>query len=436
MDSYNFISLAGLVILIGLGVLFSTNRKSINWHVVVWGVGLQFLIAWFLFVVPAGVKFFSVINDLVIKVLESASAGSKFLFGPLALAPGQISETGERSLGFILAFQVFPTIIFFSALISILYYIGFIPILVKGFAYLFTKLMRVSGAESLCAASNIFVGVESSLIIQPFLKEMTASELCTVLTAGMGTISSNVMALYVFSLQKVFPNIAGHLVTASLLSAPAALVMSKLLLPETGQPKTLGEHVEPNITRENNIVEAIINGAQSGLKLIGGIAALLVAVLGLVSLADQALGFLGQKINMLGHFSFDWSFKNILGIVFYPLTLILGMPPQDASVLAKIIGERVVVTEVVSYQDLAQALKDGLLSHPRSAVLATYALCGFAHLASMAIFIGGIAALAPETIKVLARIGFRSLVAATLTGLMTANVAGVFYTGRSFLLGQ
>ena len=204
MDHYNFISLFGIIVLISLAYIFSTHRKEINWHVVVWGVSFQFLFAWFLFVLPVGVKLFLWINAIVINVLDCASAGSKFLFGPLALSPGVSSAMGERSIGFILAFQVFPTIIFFSSFVSILYFYNIIPTIIKAFSYLFTKLMKVSGAESLCTASNIFVGVESALIIRPFLKDMTASELCTVLTAGMATVSSNVLALYVFSLQKVF----------------------------------------------------------------------------------------------------------------------------------------------------------------------------------------------------------------------------------------
>ena len=402
---------------------------------VVWGLGLQFLIAWFLFVIPAGIKFFLFLNAMVTNVLDSASAGSRFLFGPLALAPGMVGENGESSLGFILAFQVFPTIIFFSAFISILYYVHIIPWIIRQFAYLFTKLMRVSGAESLCTASNVFVGVESTLVIKPFLKEMTRSELCTVLTAGMATVSSNVLALYVFSLKSVFPNIAGHLVTASLLSAPAALMMSKILLPEMESPKTLGEHVDPYIERDHSLFETIIKGAQAGLQLIGGIAAVLIAILGLVALTDHLVGFLGSKINGVWHLTWDWSLKGMLGVIFYPFTVILGIPPADAGILAKIIGERAIVTEVVSYQDLAKVMAQGLLQNPRSAVITTYALCGFAHVASLAIFIGGVSALAAEKTKMLAQVGFRSLIAATLACLITACVAGVFFTRGSMLLG-
>ncbi len=436
MNLYNLISLLGIFILVFFGWLISSSRREINWHVVVWGIGLQLLIAWFFFIVPSGTQLLLFCNDVVVKILDSSVAGARFVFGPLAIPPGSISAEGEKSLGFILAFQVFPSIIFFSSLMSLLYFFNIIPKVIKSFAYLFTKLMKVSGAESLCTASNIFVGVESALTVRPFLKDMTRSELCTVLTAGMATISSNVMALYVFSLKDVFPNIAGHLVSASLLSAPAALMMSKLLVPETEKPKTLGESIDIVYEKESSIFEAVINGAMSGGRLIFGIVVLLMAVLGLVALGDQVLIFLGNKINLLLHIQFDWSLKSLLGILFYPFTFVLGVPFEDVKLLAQIIGERVVLTEVVSYRDLAKALADGTIAHPRSAIVASYALCGFSHFASLAIFIGGLSALVPEKTKVLAQVGFRALIASTLACLITGCVAGVFLTDSALLFGK
>jgi CNT family concentrative nucleoside transporter len=433
MGIYNFISFSGIFILIGFAWLFSPDKKNMNWRVIVWGVILQMLIALFIFLVPAGTKLFLFLNDAVIKILESASQGARFVFGRLALTPGQVSESGETSLGFILAFQAFPTIIFFSALISILYFFNIMPLIIRGFAYVFTRLMRISGTESLVAASNIFVGVESALTVKPHLGQMTHSELCTILTAGMATIASNVLALYVFSLKAQFPTIAGHLISASLLSAPAALVMSKIILPERETPKTLGVHIHPHYEREKSLFEAIINGANSGVRMIVAIAALLIAILGLVSLFDLLLSGLGSRINSLFGFQFDWSLKAILGYIFYPFTLILGIPASDASVIAKIIGERLVVTELISYRDLATALTKGLLSH-RSAVITTYALCGFAHLASMAIFVGGVSALAPDKTRTITKVALRALLAATLACLLTACVAGTFFTRGSILL--
>lgn len=435
MASYNLVSFSGIFLLILIAWLFSPDKRNINWRVIIWGVLLQLGIAAFIFLVPAGTKFFLFLNDVAIKVLGSASAGARFVFGRLALSPGEISESGETSLGFILAFQAFPTIIFFSALISILYYFNIMQKVIRAFAYVFTKLMRVSGAESLVTASNIFVGVESALTVRPYLAKMTRSELCTVLTAGMATVSSNILALYVFSLKEQLPTIAGHLISASLLSAPAALVMSKVLLPEKEHPETLGVHVQPYYEREASLFEAVIKGANEGLKMIAGIVALLIAVLGLVSLFELLLTAIGSRINGAFGWHIGWSLKELLGYCFYPLTLILGVPAADAGVISRIIAERSIVTEVVAYRDLGDAMSKGLLVHPRSAVIAVYALCGFAHLASMAIFVGGTAALAPEKTRAIASVAIRALVAATLACLMTACVAGAFFGKASILFG-
>ena len=435
MNIYNLVSFAGIFVLLAVAWTLSADRRNMNWRVIGWAVALQLLVALLIFVVPAGARVFLVVNDVVIKILESAGEGARFVFGPLALGPGQVSDSGEKSLGFILAFQAFPTIIFFSALIAILYYARIMPLLIKAFAWVFTRLMRISGAESLVAASNIFVGVESMLTVKPYLARMTRSELCTILTAGMATVSSNVLALYVLSLQQQFPTIAGHLISASLLSAPAALAMSKILLPEGQQPETLGVQVEPHYERDGSLFEAVINGANAGVRMIAGIVALLIAVLGLVALVDLALSSIGGLVNPRIGLEGQWSLRGLFGYLFYPVTLVLGVPPADAGAVARIIGERVIVTEVAAYGDLAEAMKNELLQNPRSAVIATYALCGFAHVASMAIFVGSLCALAPERTKNIGPVAVRALVAATLACLMTACVAGTFFTEGSILLG-
>jgi len=435
MDIYNLVSFVGIFVFVGLAWILSAERRNVNWRVIGWGIALQLVVALFIFVVPAGTKVFLVVNDAAVKVIESAGAGARFVFGRLALGPGQVSEDGEESIGFILAFQGFPTIIFFSALIAILYYLRVMPLLIQGFASVFTRLMRISGAESLVTASNIFVGVESMLTAKPYLPRMTRSETCTILTAGMATVASNVLALYVLSLQKQFPTIAGHLISASLLSAPAALVMSKLLLPESEQPETLGLRVEPHYDRDGSLFEAIINGANAGVRMIVGIAALLIAVLGLVELVDLGLSSLGGLINPWFGWGGQWSLKALFGYAFYPVALALGVPTEDAGQVARIVGERTIVTEVTAYNDLALAMKEGLLVHPRSAVITTYALCGFAHIASMAIFVGSLCALAPQRTKDIGPIAVRALIAATLACLMTGCVAGTFFTEGSILLG-
>lgn len=434
MGLNNLISAAGLFILMLIAWSISSNKKNINWRIITWGLIFQIVFAFFIFTVPAGHKVFMFINSIVVQVMDCAAAGSKFLFSRLALPPGTTNEFGETSLGFILAFQAFPTIIFFSALVSILYYFNIMQKIIKFFSYIFTKSMKISGAESLCASSNIFVGIESSLTIKPYINEMTRSELCTILTSGMATVASNVLALYIFALNKNFPTIAGHLISASFLSAPAAIIMSKLIIPEDDTPQTLGENIKVEYEKEDNLFEAIINASMAGVKLIVGIVSLLIAVIGLVTLFDLAFSSLGSYLNSLAGLSIDWSFKSILGYIFYPLTLIIGIPLADAPLISKIIGERLILTEVTSYMDLSFAIKNNLLKDPRSIVITAYALCGFAHIPSMAIFTGGISAIAPKKKSTIAKLSIRALIAATLACLMTACIAGIFYTNGSIIL--
>ncbi len=413
------ISALGLLGFMVVAWLFSVKRSSINWRVIVWGVVLQLSFACFIFLVPLGSKIFIAVNDFVVRVLECAARGSEFVFGMLAKGPGE-----EGSIGFIFAFQALPTIIFFSALISLLYYCHVMPFVIRLFSRVFTRLMKISGAEALVAASNIFVGVESAFTVKPYIGRMTKSELCTMLTAGMATVGSNVLALYVFTLKGVFPTIAGHLVSASILSAPAAIIMAKLIYPETETPETLGLDVKPYYERPDNIFVAVIEGAQEGVKVILGITALLIAVLGLTALVDMFLVMISEQLSL----------KLLLSYLSYPFAYMLGVTAEDVPHVAQLIGEKLVLTEVVAYLDLAKMLGDGLLVSQRSAVIVTYALCGFTHVASMAIFVGGIAALAPKKTKELSRVALRALLAATLACMMTGSVAGIFYSGETLLL--
>ena len=436
MSIYNFISVLGVFLLPVFAWLTSSRRRVINWRAVAWGIGLQLLFAFFIFEVPWGSRVFLFLNRVVVRVLDSATAGTKFVFGRLALPPGAVNEAGEASLGNILLTQALPTIIFFACLISVLYYVRIMPFFIRLFARVFTKTMRLSGAESLSTSANIFVGVESALVVQPHLRDMTASELTTILTAGMATIASTVLALYVYFLRDVLPTIAGHLLSASFMCAPAAILMSKLVMPETEKPKTLGLDIKPVYDRPDNLIMAAINGANDGLKLLGGIVSLLLAFLGLLALGDLVLGWLGGNLNHWFGWHFEWSFKSLLGYFYYPFALLLGVPLADVPAVARLLGERTVATEVVAYQHLAELMKAKALVHPRSAVIASYALCGFAHFASLAIFVGGTGALVPERIKDLSRLGLRALWAATLACLQTAAVAGVFVTQGSILLGR
>lgn len=421
---YNFVSFIGMFVLMGFAWSLSADQKIVNWKAVFWGTTVQLVFALFIFKIPAGIRFFSYLNIAVDKILDSATAGTKFLFGTLALPPGS-----KDSLGFILAFQALPTIVFFASLMAFLYYVGVMPLLIKIFSRFFSKFMNISGAEAMSTASNIFVGVESAMTVRPYLRKMTNSELCTIIAAGMGTIASSVMAFYVIILREKFPAIAGHLIAASFLGAPASILMSKLILPETEKPETLGMEIDPHYDKESSVIEAVIVGANDGLKLVFGIVALLLAFLGMMSLADIVLGWGGNGVNGLIGVNIDWSLKGLLGLLFYPFTLIIGVPVEDAFEISKLIGERAIATEVAAYQDLSILLASGKLVHPeRSALVAVYALCGFAHIASLAIFVGGTAALVPERTKDLAKIGPRALIAATLACLMMACVAGIFYT--------
>jgi len=436
MTAYNLVSFAGIFVLAGVAWLFSTDRKVVNVRVLAWGIGLQLLVAFFIFVVPAGSQVFLWVNDAVSAVLGTAMAGVEFVFGRLALPPGAVNGAGETSLGYFLAFQGLPTIIFFAALLGVLYYLGIMPFFVRLFARIFSRTMRISGAEALSVSANIFVGVESALVVRPHLKDMTRSELGTIITAGMGTIASTVLAMYVLMLQKEIPTIAGHLVSASFISAPACIVMAKLIMPETGRPLTLGLDVKPHYEREDNLIMAVINGAGEGLKLLGGIVTLLIAFLGLLALVNLVLGWAGGLLNGLLGWHVQWSLEALLGYLFYPLTLAMGVPPSDALPVAKVLGDRTILTEVFSYGRLAELMAGGALRDPRSAIITSYALCGFAHVASLAIFIGGTGALVPTRVKDISRIGFRALLAATLACMMTGAVAGTFYTGSSVLFGR
>lgn len=423
MNYQNAISFGGLFALVAFALLLSENRRRQNWRLTFGGIGVTLLLGLFIFQFPGGVVVFQAANDLLVRLADISAEGARFLFGVLALPPG-----ASGSPGFILAFQALPTIVFFSALMSLLYYLRVMPFLVDLSARVFTRLFRTSGAESLCVSTTHFVGIESILTIKPHLNQMTRSELHTIITAGLATVASNVMALYIFTLRGVFPSIAGHLVTATVLAAPISLVFSKILVPETGQPVTLGRHLHVEYKREASFIEAIVNGSMDGTRLIMGIIALLLSVLGLVALADALLGgltglFLDQPITL----------RMLTGYLFYPFILVTGVPVDEAFKVASLVGERLIVTEVVAYQDLAALMAKNEIT-PRSAVIAAYALCGFTHFASLAIFAGGVAAMAPDRTKDIASVTLKALISATLSTLAVGCVAGLYFTGQSFLM--
>ncbi|HRU05236.1 MAG TPA: nucleoside transporter C-terminal domain-containing protein [Candidatus Brocadiia bacterium] len=423
MGIHNLVSLAGVFGLMAVAWVFSANRRRMNWRVILLGVALQLAVGVLVFRAPGSRQVFLWLNDAVYKTLDAAQEGQRFVFGRLALGPGETDASGQTSAaGFVLAFKALPSIIFFSAAMCVLYYWGIMPWIIRQFARVFTRLMRVSGAESLCAASNIFVGIESATTIRPYIEKMTRSELCVVLTAGMATIASSVMGLYVFMLCATFPTIAGHLISASVLSAPAAIVMSKILVPEDGKPLTLGVTPDLAFERPANAVEAVVDGAMTGLKLVMGVVALLVAFLGILAVLNLILAQAGRVCGA----STPWTVQAVLGWAGYPFALLMGVPPRDAAAVGELIGARAVLTEVWSYGKLAELAAKGALSE-RSVVVTAYALCGFAHVASMAIFVGGVSALAPSRRKDISALALRALLAATLACFMTGAVAGALY---------
>lgn len=412
----NWFNMLGLLGLLFLAFLISEKKSKQNFRLIFGVFVLEIILGYFLFKQQLGLWIFDAINKIIIRIVDIAAEGSKFLFGALAIPPG-----GEGSLGFILFFQALPTIVFFSALISILYYYNIMNKIIEFFAFIFNKIFKISGAESLVAISNIFVGIESILTVRPYIYTMTRSELHTILTLGLVTVASNVMAVYIFSLKDVFPQIAGHLVIASILSAPAGVMFSKIIVPETENPVTMGKKAVLEIKKNTSLVESIIQGSQDGLRLIFGITALLLSIIGLVSLLDVLIIYISN------YFEINFSLKIFFGYLFYPFLWMIGVPTEDITKVASLIGERLILTEVVSYQNLALLLKDNQIQQ-KSAVIASYVLCGFTHFPSLGIFLGGIQAIVPEKTKVLSQISLKALISATLADLFTGGIAAFYYS--------
>lgn len=406
--------LVGTAVLLLTAWLLSTNRKAINWKTVGVGMGLQIVFALLILKTPPGRAVFSFMNSVIIKLLSFSDEGGRFIFGDLA--------TPIPPWNFVFAFQVLTTIIFFSSLMSVLYYLGVMQKLVVFFASGMMRLMGTSGAESLSCSANIFVGqTEAPLVIRPYIAELTESELHAVMTGGMATVAGGVMAAYVGFLSPHFPDIAGHLLAASVMSAPAALVMAKMLLPETQESKTAGVvRIEMKST-DSNLIDAVASGASTGLQLALNVATMLIAFMSLLALLNFLVGWCGGLAGIEG-----LSLQKIMGWVFSPLAWVMGVPWKDCMTIGQLMGEKTMINEFVAYLHLAEILKanPGLLEE-RSVVIATYALCGFSNFLSIGIQIGGIGAIAPERRHHLSKLGVRSVVAGSLACFMTATIAGV-----------
>lgn len=425
---YRFVAFAGYLI-VGFIAWVTGKRTPVNWKTIAGSFVLAWVLGVLTFWLPWSRQALSWLNDILIAILNVYQKGNIFLFGPLAIGPGQTLPDGTASIGFVLAMQVLPAVIFFSAVVAGLYYLKVMPAIVRGFAWLFYRVMRISGAESLSASANIFVGIESSLTIRPYLAALTPSELLTVLTCMMATVASTVMAIYVIALQGVFPEIAGHLVSASIISIPCAILISKLTLPEDRQPTTFGDlhstiedrdSLDSDVNPPSNLIAALIAGGMQGVQMAVGIAALLIVFLGLEAMVDLILGLLPQMGEA------PLSLNRILGWATWPFTVLMGLRPEEWQTASQIFGARFVETEVTAYFKLAAA--QGAASTdltPRSLIVMTYALCGFVHVASMGIFVGGLSALIPSRIQDISRLGFRALWTAFLATVLTGCIAGV-----------
>lgn len=428
------IGVLGIAVMIGLVVLMSADRRRINWRLVASGLTLQLVFGLVVLKTDLGRLFFQKLGGLVTALLGFQEQGARFIFGNLVqsnVPVGMPDPTGavDGSLGMVahtgafFAFNVLPTIIFFSALMSVLYYLGVMQWVVKGLAWGMQKTLRTSGAETLSASGNIFLGqTEAPLLIKPFIKSMTRSELTTVMVGGFATVAGGVLAAYVGMLAGVLPGIASHLLAASVMNAPAGLYLSKILVPETGTPVTAGslDLKSEGTLADSSVVEAAANGAAQGLQLAINVAAMLMAFVALVAMLNAGLGWVGDLVG-IAHLSL----QAILGFLLKPLAWVMGVPWQDTSYVGGLIGLKTSLNEFVAYAQFASDLGRGQVLEPRSAIILTYALLGFANFSSIAIQIGGIGGLAPERRPEIAKLGLKAMVAGNLAAFISATLAGM-----------
>ena len=431
MSQLNFGSLLGFAVLCAAAWVLGGCRRPVPWRTVLGSTGLVFGLGAVVFLIPFSRRVLLVVNDVILAVLGSSAQGALFLLGPLALSPGQSTAAGEASVGFVLAAQVLPAVIFFASLMAVFHHLGLIEPVVRFFGKIFHKTLELSGAEALTGSIHMFFGVETAAAVRPYLGRMTRSELLVVLASNLATVASTTLAIYVIFLRQAFPQIAGHLLSASLLSIPAAVLAAKLMLPETETPDTLGE--VPPLERgeeHGSVMAALAAGAWDGLKVAAGIATILIAVLGVVGLLDVGLA----KVGALAGLAEPLSLTGILGWVFTPVAWLLGVEAGEVAVAGRLLGQRLILTEVVSYRELGELAAAGGLS-PRTLLILSYALCGFAHVGGMGIAVGGFSALARQRLDDMAGLALKALAAATLGTLLTGALAGVFYHGQAGLLG-
>jgi len=416
--------LFGLAVLIGIAWLFSLNKGAVDWKLVATGVALQIAFASLVLLVPGGKDAFQFLSDVFVKILSFVAAGSNFVFGGLVDIPKN---------GFIFAFQVLPTIIFFAALMSVLYHLNVMQAVVRAMAWAITKVMRVSGAETTSVCASVFIGqTEAPLTVRPYISKMTESELLTMMIGGMAHIAGGVLAAYVMMLGGTDPVVQGfyakHLLAASIMAAPATLVIAKILVPETGEPLTRGTVKMEVEKTASNVIDAAAAGAADGLRLALNIGAMLLAFIALIALINWPLTWLGDVTGLAAWLGKPTDLATIFGYLLAPLAWVIGVPWQDANVVGSLIGQKVVINEFVAYLQLADIVNGntaGVTLTDKGRLIATYALCGFANFSSIAIQIGGIGGLAPERRHDLARFGLRAVLGGSLATFMTATIAGV-----------
>tara|TARA_B100001250_G_C19781612_1_gene782118 strand:+ start:474 stop:1694 length:1221 start_codon:yes stop_codon:yes gene_type:complete len=401
-----FTGLFGIVALLGIAYLLSNNRKEIKPRTILWGIGLQLLFAIIILKIPFVKSQFSNIDGIFKKLISFSDAGSDFLFTSF------IPDVGYHVAMVNFAFRALPVIIFFSSLIAVTYHFGIIQYIVKWVAKVMELSMKTSGAETLSISANIFVGqTEAPILIRPFINNMTKSELMAVMTGGFATAAGSVLALYVLWLKSI-PGIAGHLLAASIMSAPAALVMAKIIYPETEQTDTSGK-IKVTINRQaENVMDALGQGATDGLKLAANVGAMLLAFVSMITM-----------VNFLLVYFFSINMQEMMGVIFQPLAWSMGVPWNEAKILGTLMGEKIVLTELIAYSNLSELILNEQISE-RTAIIASYALCGFSNFGSIGIQLGGIGGMAPERRRDLSTIAFKAMIGGALASWLTATIAG------------
>ena len=400
------IGILGIIVLLGIAFIMSNNRNNINYRIVFWGMGLQIIFALFILKTPIGKPLFGFFDKVISKLISFSDAGGDFLFRSF------ISDVGFHVALVNFAFRALPTIIFFSSLMALLYHFGIIQFIIKWIAKAMQKTMGTSGSETLSISANIFVGqTEAPLMVRPFISTMTKSELMAVMVGGFATVAGGILAIYVQWLTDI-PGIAGHLLAASVMSAPASLVVAKIIYPELESSKTQGD-LNINIEKANsNAMEALASGATDGLKLAANVAGMLIAFISIIAMFNYLLSFANTSIDQ------------ILGLLFQPLAWTMGIPWEDSAIVGTLMGKKIAFTELIAFGDLKNIIATGQISD-RSALIASYALCGFANFGSIGIQLGGIGGMAPERKKDLSKLVTKAMIGGAIASWLTATIAGL-----------